>query len=145
METAARKFVKRVIDQWGTPRVISADNAFKGAFSEMCKNYGIKIEHSLPYQHVGLVKWYNCIVNEMLRNETDGNDLKWDQHLSKAQFAINTYVMSGHGFSAMKLATTRDPIPPIVHTVERGQAIQMEQEMNFEEKLNDDYDDYYAI
>jgi len=120
METTAYIFTKRIIQRWGCPKTILADQAFSGKFKDMCNYYGIQLQHGLAYQHntYGLVERTNRTIEEYLRNYVNGDKDNWDQYLQQAQFAVNSKKAEATKMSPHFVATGREPYFPIQRIIE---------------------------
>ena len=69
MATVARKFDKRILKLWSTPKTVVCANAFVSAeLNEICDVNNIILDNAFPYQNTnGLAERRNRIVEQILR------------------------------------------------------------------------------
>jgi hypothetical protein len=126
MEEAARKFEKRVVKRWGTPKTVLGDDAFKGKFAEMCELRKIRLINSLPLQKgtVGLVERRNRLVEEKLRALVSGDFSNWPSCLPDVQFSIFSGVTRTHGFSPARVGIGVEPRMPVENILDPPEPVE---------------------
>ena len=90
------------IKNYGPPKSVIADNGTEftaTVFKELCENYGIKLNFTIPYHPQG-----NSITERMHRSfktclaiMTEGYPNRWPEYLKDAQYALNTAVHTAIG------------------------------------------------
>jgi transposase InsO family protein len=113
----AKFFFEEIVCRYGIPESITTDNGgeFKGAFSDMCKEYGLPQIKISPYnsQANGVVERGHFVLREAIIRACEGDLKKWSEILPAALFADRITVKSTTGYSPYQLLHGTDPILPL--------------------------------
>ena len=108
-------FLELLINRWGTPRVIHADNDtefINNELKSLAKEFNIVHTTSPPYHpQANPVERVNRVLKTMIVSFIGINHRSWHEHLSDFKFAYNTAFHSSLKISPAFLNLGRDPKP----------------------------------
>ena len=113
----ADALMRLVVAYFGPPDEILSDNGpeFKGVVQAMSDLLGVKRSWSTPFhpRTNGLTERFNRTLKGMLKIMTDGNVVRWEEHVPMIQYSDNSAEQASTGTSPFYLMYGRHPRSPL--------------------------------